>query len=257
MDTILIDIGIILPALLAGILVLATHVPLGMVVLHRGIIFIDLAIAQIAGVGVILAHSLFHEPDNIIIQITAVLSAIAGAIYLRWTERHWPDIQEAIIGVVFVFSASAGLLLLANNPQGGEHLKDLLAGQILWVSYEQIISTGILFSIILVLWFAYRKMQSGILFYILFAIAVTSSVQLVGVYLVFSSLIIPALAVWRIPSYKKQLWLAYTCGIGGYIMGLVLSALADWPSGPTIVICLALVALIFWNSIQFTIARAR
>ncbi|HEY9050594.1 MAG TPA: metal ABC transporter permease [Gammaproteobacteria bacterium] len=257
MDNTLIDIGIILPALLAGILVLATHVPLGMVVLQRGIIFIDLAIAQIAGVGVILAHSLFHEPDNYIIQITAALSAVAGAIFLRWTEHHWPDIQEAIIGVVFVFSASAGLLLLANNPQGGEHLKDLLAGQILWVSYEQIISTGILFSIILVLWFAYRKMQSGILFYVLFAIAVTSSVQLVGVYLVFSSLIIPALAVWRHPSYKHRLWLAYACGVGGYVIGLVLSALADWPSGPTIVICLALVALIFWHSIQFTLARSR
>lgn len=257
MDNTLIDISIILPAFLAGLLILATHVPLGMVVLQRGIIFIDLAIAQIAGVGVIVAHSLFHEPDNYIIQITAALSAIAGAVFLRWSEYHWPDIQEAIIGVVFVLSASTGLLLLANNPQGGEHLKDLLAGQILWVNYEQIISTAILFSIILVLWFAYRKTQTGILFYIVFAIAVTSSVQLVGVYLVFSSLIIPALAVWRNPSYKQRLWLGYACGISGYVGGLVISAMADWPSGPVIVICLAFIALIFWHGIQLTQSRSR
>lgn len=248
-------IDIIIPAFLAGMLVLATHVPLGMVVLQRGIIFIDLAIAQIAGVGVIVAHSLFHEPDNFIIQLTAASSAIAGAIFLRWSEHHWPDIQEAIIGVVFVLSASIGLVLLANNPQGGEHLKDLLSGQILWVNYEQIISTAILYLIILALWFGYRKTQSGILFYILFALAVTTSVQLVGVYLVFSSLIIPALAVWRIRSLKHQLWLGYACGISGYISGLIISAYADWPSGPVIVVCLALAALIFWHSIQYITSR--
>lgn len=256
MDIALIDLGIIMPAFLAGILVLATHVPLGMVVLQRGIIFIDLAIAQIAGVGVILAHSLFHDPDNYIIQITATLSAITGAIFLRWTERHWPDIQEAIIGAVFVFSASLGILLLSNNPQGGEHLKDLLAGQILWVNHDQIIHTGILFSIILILWFSFQKMQSGLMFYVLFAITVTSSVQLVGIYLVFSSLIIPALAVWRISSDRQRLWLGYACGVGGYTTGLVLSALADWPSGPTIVICLVLLALIFWQTIQYKLSRS-
>ena len=67
------------------------------------------------------------------VQVAAALAALAGALLLTWTERRWPDVQEALIGVVFVLAASGGILLLANNPHGGEHLRDLLVGQILWV----------------------------------------------------------------------------------------------------------------------------
>lgn len=242
----LLDLSIIGPALIAGLLVLATHVPLGMVVLRRGIIFIDLAIAQIAGVGVIYAHNIFSEPDNLSIQLIATTSAIFGAIFLRWTERNWPDIQEAIIGVVFVVSACVGILLLTNNPHGSEHLKDLLAGQILWVTSNQLITTFVLYAAILAIWFGYKKSQSGIGFYLLFAVAITSSVQLIGVYLVFSSLIIPALAAHRLPSGNRKLLTAYACGISGYVVGLIISTLADLPSSPTIVLSLTVSAIVFW-----------
>lgn len=242
----LLDFSIIGPALIAGLLVLATHVPLGMVVLRRGIIFIDLAIAQIAGVGVIYAHDLFSEPNNLTIQLTAITSAILGAIFLRWTERNWPDIQEAIIGVAFVVSACVGILLLTNNPHGNEHLKDLLTGQILWVTTDQLITTLMLYAAILAIWFAYKKSQAGIGFYLLFAVAITSSVQLVGVYLVFSSLIIPALAAHRMSSGKRKMLTAYACGICGYAFGLVISTLADLPSSPAIVLSLTASAIVFW-----------
>lgn len=242
----LIDLTIIGPALLAGILVLATHVPLGMVVLQRGIIFIDLAIAQIAGVGVIYAHSIFDQPSNLSIQIFATLSAILGAGFLRWTERNWPDIQEAIIGVSFVVSACLGILLLSNNPHGSEHLKDLLAGQILWVSNSQLLTTSILYALVLAIWFGYKKSRSHIGFYLLFAITITASVQLIGVYLVFSSLIIPALAVQRMPAGRKKLLIAWCCGVLGYVVGLVVSTLADLPSSPTIVLSLTASAILFW-----------
>jgi zinc/manganese transport system permease protein len=242
----LIDISILGPALIAGLLVLATHVPLGMVVLQRGIIFIDLAIAQIAGVGVIYANTLSDEPSNLSIQLIATASAILGAGLLRWTERNWPDIQEAIIGVAFVVSACIGILMLANNPHGSEHLKDLLAGQILWVNYGQIISTLTLYTAVLLVWFAYKKSQSGIGFYLLFAVTITSSVQLVGVYLVFSSLILPALAVHRMHKGSRKIVLAYLCGICGYVSGLVISTLADLPSSPAIVLCLTASAILFW-----------
>ncbi len=104
--------------------------PRGQQVLARGIVFIDLAIAQIAGLGVIAADALGWEPQGITVQIAAAGAALAGALILTYTEKRWPDVQEALIGVLFVLAACAGILLLANNPHGGEHLKDLLAGQI-------------------------------------------------------------------------------------------------------------------------------
>ena len=126
----------------AGLLVLATHVPLGTQVLARGIVFIDLAIAQIAGLGVIAADALGFEPQGWAVQVAALAAALLGALLLTWTEKRWPDVQEALIGVLFVLAASAGMLLLANNPHGGEHLKDLLVGQILWVQLRAAAAGG-------------------------------------------------------------------------------------------------------------------
>src|SRR5439155_12261285 len=94
------ELSILLPALVAGILVTATHVPLGTQVLARGIVFIDLAIAQIAGCGVLLADQLGFEPEGAAVQVAALAAALAGALLLTWTERVWPEVQEAVIGVV-------------------------------------------------------------------------------------------------------------------------------------------------------------
>ena len=100
--------------------------------------------------------------------------------------------QEALIGVLFVLASTAQILLLANDPHGGEDLKDLLAGQILWVSTEQLVRAAVLTALFLVAWFRWRERFGRIGFYVLFALMVTVSVQLVGVYLVFTSLIVPA-----------------------------------------------------------------
>ena len=127
-----IELSILLPAFVAGLLVTATHVPLGMQVLARGIVFIDLAIAQIAGCGVVLADQLGFEAEGAAVQVAALAAALAGALLLTWTERIWPDVQEAVIGVVFVLGATGSVLLLASNVHGSEHLRDLLVGQILW-----------------------------------------------------------------------------------------------------------------------------
>jgi zinc/manganese transport system permease protein len=228
--------GILGPAFLAGLLVLATHVPFGMQVLKRGIVFIDLAIAQIAGLGVIAADMLGWEPQGFAVQIAAVSAALLGGLLLTWTEKRWPEVQEATIGVLFALAASGGILLLADNPHGGEHLKDLLVGQILWVSYAQLVPVAVLTAVLLALWFWFRFRQrlTSIVFYLLFAFAVTASVQLVGVYLVFASLIVPALACRALPP-GRQLSVGYALGAGGYALGLVLSALFDLPSGAVIV----------------------
>ena len=237
-----IDLGLLAPAFLAGLLVLSTHVPLGVQVLRKGIVFIDLAIAQIAALGVVVAGMLDVAPSGWQMQVAAGAAALAGALLLNWTERKWPEVQEAQIGVVFVLAATAGILLLSKNPHGGEHLRDLLAGQILWVGYPQLLIPLVATVGIVALWFGLQKRLSPLGFYLLFALAVTVSVQLVGVYLVFATLIVPSLGA-RQHRPARRLPLAYGIGIGGYAIGLVLSAALDLPSGALIVWCLALLAV--------------
>ncbi|HEX8988295.1 MAG TPA: metal ABC transporter permease [Rhodocyclaceae bacterium] len=230
--------AILLPAFLAGLLVLATHVPLGMQVLARGIVFIDLAIAQIASLGVIVADRFGFEPDGWVAQAAAVAAALLGAALLTWTEKRWPDIQEALIGVLFALAASGGMILVANSPHGGEHLQDLLAGQILWASYAQLAPVAVLSAVVLALWFRFGDRLGRFGFYALFAFAVTASVQVVGVYLVFASLIVPALATRGL--VRRRLPIAYAIGAAAYAAGLALSTLLDLPAGPVIVWTLAM-----------------
>ena len=237
------DAGILGPALIAGLLVLATHVPLGMQVLDRGIVFIDLAIAQIAGLGVIAADALGMPEGGVAVQAAAVSAALLGAWLLTWTERRMSEQQEALIGVMFILAACAGILLLASNPHGGEHLKDLLVGQILWVDRTQLLGLGAISAVLLLaMWLGWVERLGRFGFYAAFALAVTASVQLVGVYLVFSSLIIPALGT-RDHDGARRLRIAYAVGAVGYALGLALSALFDLPSGAVIVWTLAACAL--------------
>jgi zinc/manganese transport system permease protein len=237
-----VQLQILLPAFVAGLLVIATHVPLGREVLTRGIIFIDLAVAQIAGLGVLSAHLIGFEHDAWLEQVVAFLAALTGAVLLYHCEKRWPEIQEALIGSVFVLAATASVLLLANNPHGAEHLKDLLVGQILWVEYDQLVPVALLYTFILLVWFITPLRRHPATFYIVFALSITASVQLVGVYLVFASLILPALAIRHF--HRSAVPLGYLIGILGYAAGLWLAALFDWPAGAVIVWALAIIALL-------------
>lgn len=242
MNWVALDLSIIGPAIIAGLLVVATHVPLGRAVLDRGIIFIDLAIAQIAGLGVIAANTFGLETDGWMIQIAATSAAILGALLLHWTEKHFAELQEALIGVVFVLAATLSILLLTHNPHGGEQLKDLLVGQILWVSYEQLIPVAVLYLAVLGVWFSVDVLKTHRLtFYLLFALTVTASVQLVGIYLVFATLIIPSLGALAF-SKQRQLTIAYLIGSLGYFLGIAFSALWDLPTGAVVVWTLAVLA---------------
>ena len=157
MSILSIDMSILWPALIAGVLVAISHVPLGQQVLARGIVFIDLAIAQVAGLGVIAASSFGLPIEGWGAQAAAGAAALAGALLLTWTERKRPEIQEALIGILFILASTAQILVLANDPHGGENLKDLLAGQILWVSNEQLIRTAVLTAIFAAVWFLWRE----------------------------------------------------------------------------------------------------
>jgi zinc/manganese transport system permease protein len=235
--------NILWPAFIAGLLVTATHVPLGMQVLERGIVFIDLAIAQIAGVGVILADYLGWAPTGAAVQIAALSAALACAMILTWTDHRWPEVQEAIIGVVFVLASSAAILILAKNPRGSENLRELLVGQILWVNPGALPLEALFCGAIMALWFGMGERLGRIGFYGLFGCAVTISVQLVGLFLVFSTLVIPALATYY--SRRHRHLKAYAIGVLGYAVGLWGSAVADLPSGAVIVCAMTMVGAIF------------
>ena len=151
--------------------------------------------------------------------------------------------QEALIGILFVLASTAQILLLANDPHGGENLKDLLAGQILWVSTDQLVRTAVLTAIFAFVWFRWREKIGRIGFYVLFAVVVTASVQLVGVYLVFTSLIVPAVATYR-HAANRQLAFGYALAFGSYVAGLAASVITDLPSSPVIVWAMGVIGLL-------------
>jgi zinc/manganese transport system permease protein len=238
-----IDWSIIGPAFAAGLLVLSTHVPLGQEVLRRGIIFIDLAIAQVAGLGVIAAYAMDWDHGGIEVQLAAVSAALLAAAGLSWTEKRWPGIQEPLIGILFILAATGGILLLAGNPHGSEHLKELLVGQILWQTWSSLVPIAVLSGIVLVAWSWLGARARAVNFYPVFAVVVTASVQIVGIYLVFASLIIPALATMGIRR-GNRLVAGYVVGGVAYLLGIIVSLVLDLPTGAVIVWSMAAVALL-------------
>ncbi len=239
------DFLLIVPAFLAGVLVLSTHVPLGQEVLRRGIIFIDIAIAQIAALGVIAATIFGGDLATWQIQLFAGISAMSGAVFIHWLEQHYASILEALIGLLFILSASGGLLLASFSANSEELLHDLLVGQILWVSNQQLIWVAILYAPLLLLWFTFNCRERPMLFYFVFSLAITASVQLVGIYLVFASLILPALASQGIVNIKNKFITSYLVGLFGYLSGLVVSMIFDLPTGAITVwtmLCVVLIA---------------
>ena len=227
-------IVLLLPALAAGCLVAATHVPLGIEVLKRGIIFIDLAIAQMAAMGVVIGHVAFHYSEQIQSLVLALVFALSGGGLFAWLEAKQVKHLEAMIGAIFVVSASITILLLAKDPHGIEAMDKLLAGQILWAKWwPELITTLIVYLVILLIWFK-RNASNSSLFYFIFPITITFSVQIAGIYLVFASLIMPAIATSQI-SGKNKLLCGYLVALISIILGLIFAVIFDLPTGPMIV----------------------
>ena len=234
------EFSIILPALTAGMLILVIHVPLGFEVLKRGIIFIDLSIAQLAAMGAFFAMLIFHDREGTLAYIFAVqglafLCALAGALFFMYIEKHYQEIEEAVIGCIFVLPATLILLVLSQNAYVGEHLKDLLAGQILFVSWSQIALLGSMAALTAFIMFRFRTLISGKYFYLVFALFVTVSVQIAGIYLVFATLIFPAAGVYYITRYHHKMLLGYLGSFLGLTGGLISALLFDLSTGPAIV----------------------
>ena len=238
-------ISLLAPAFMAGVLISLVHVPLGQEVLRRNIIFLDLAVTQFAALGMI-AFQTFVIVDEYSLLAgygrlgAGLIAAILCAVIFHFLEKKSGQYQEALIGCAFVLAASMGLLLVANSPRGGEEIKDILEGQILWTSWSHIIFVAPIFIAVFLAWVIFKNKRS-FLFYPLFAITIPFSVSMIGVYLVFASLIFPALAVAKQQNYKISIGILIS--ITSYLLGLIASYLFDWPAGPTIVLSLSILSL--------------
>ena len=227
--------------LLAGLVIAAMHVPLGRRVLERGIIFIDLTIAQVAAFGAVLGEVWGLAGEGWAAHLPDAVAAFAAAGLLAWTARRFPDVQEALIGTLFVVAASAAVLAVAHSPHGAEHLEDLLSGQILWVNPREVVAVAVVFAPLLAVWALWGRSRE-IAFYFIFAVAVVASVRVIGVFLVFATLILPALAAHGLAG-RRGLAAGYGVAAAGYALGLWLSVPLDLPAGPLIVCTLAALAL--------------
>lgn len=248
-------LSILLPSFCGSVLILVSHLILGRQILARGIVFMDLAIAQIAALGAVVAHLLssmvpgfspcLQEPLHKTLDIVMpFIFSIAGASMVSTLSHHTPKELEAIIGCIYVLAATGILLLLSNDPNGAEHMSTVLGGRVLWLQWSNLAALAAATLMLLITQAIYPQLLQGKLFYPVFAVLVTMSVNLSGVYLVFSTLIMPALAVSGLPGLQGWL-VGYSLGVAGIAGGLVFSSLYDYPGGASIVLVMAIACASF------------
>jgi zinc/manganese transport system permease protein len=240
----------------AGLVLTAIHAWFGLHVLARGVVFVDLSLAQMAALGLTVAILAGHSVQSEGGYWYALAFALAGAILFALVRAYEHSIQqEAIIGIVYAVSASLGVLALDRAPQGAEHIKQLMIGSILTVTPQEVAAIAALYVLIGVVHFAFRRALIevsfepqlaaargrrvflwDIVFYGSFALVVTSSVRIAGVLLVFAYLIVPAaLAGLLTAVLRRRLVVAWVLGAVLTVAGLVASWEWDLPTGPAIV----------------------
>lgn len=253
----------VLPFLVSVVLV-GIHAYLGLHVIQRGVIFVDLALAQVAALGATLGFLLgfgMHSTGSYLVSLIATLSAAAVFSYLKREDSEVP--QEAIIGIVYAVSSAAAIICLSYAPEGGEELKALLVGHLLFVSSSDLLEVFIAYSVIGLIHWLFRKQfllasfdlkeakRIGMsirlwdfFFYAIFGFVVTSSVKIAGVLLVFTMLIVPAVSgVLLAKSVVSRLLVGWGFGIVATSFGILTSYYFDLPTGAAIV-CLFGVFLI-------------
>jgi zinc/manganese transport system permease protein len=241
--------------LAGGVVLTLIHAWLGIHVLARGVVFVDLSLAQVAALGLTVAILAGHSVQSDAAYWYALAFALAGAVLFASVRAHEGRIQqEAVIGIVYAVSASLGVIALDRAPQGAEHIKQLLIGSILTTTSGEVAAIAVLYAAIGVVHFILRRsliaasfepQQTAaarriflwdVLFYASFALVVTSSVRLAGVLLVFAYLIVPAaIAGLFAAQLGKRLLLAWGLGFLVTLAGLYASWAWDTPTGPAIV----------------------
>jgi zinc/manganese transport system permease protein len=247
---------ILLPPFVACLVLMGIHVYLGLHVVSRGVIFVDLALAQIAGLGATFAFLLGYEPSGLAGYIYSLIFAfIAAAVFsgLRLSEQRIP--KEAIIGISFAVASAATILIADRAPQGAEFVEAMLTGALLWAPWSLIGKTAIAYVLIGMFHWHYRKRFLALsleperaesegwsirwwdfLFYVSFGLVITYSVPMAGILLVVSFLIIPTvIAMLFARSIIGRLVVGWTVGTLVSMVGLTLSYAYDLPSGPAVV----------------------
>ncbi len=262
---------IMAPAFFECLILVGIHSYLGLHVIKRKVIFVDLALAQVAALGTTVGFLFGILPGTSGAYWFSLGFAILGAaIFSLLRFRHEKIPQEAVIGLVYALAAATAILVIDKAPHGAEHIKDLLTGSILWVKWTTIRNAAIVYAAVGLFHYifrdkfllisdhpeeAYRRGLSvrfwDFLFYVSFGIVITHSVGTAGVLLVFVFLVVPAITSIMITDVLwKQLAIGWSMGLVVSVLGLYISYIADLPSGPTVVAfygaMLLLVALILF-----------
>ncbi|MGD2218304.1 MAG: metal ABC transporter permease [Gemmatimonadales bacterium] len=275
---------LMLPALVVSLILVGIHGYLGVHIIARGVIFVDLALAQVAALGWAaaglglsqgLSEWLGIPSPEAGYAIGLAATFVAAALFSISRMEHEYVPQEAIIGIVYVVASAGTILLAAQAPRGSEHVEELLSGSLLWVTWPEIVKTAVIYAIIGgVHWVlrdrfitismrpeeAKRKGWSvagwDFLFYALFGVVVTSSVAIAGVLVVFSFLVIPAVIAFLFTAQPgKLISIAWSTGTLATIAGLYASYRTDFPTGPTVVCAFAL-ALVLAFALRQLVHRA-
>ena len=227
-----------LPAL-ACVALVGIHAYFGLQVLKRNVIFVDLALAQVAALGATVAFTLGHLPQSPASYAYSLSFTLLTAVVLASTRAWSARIpQEAQIGIIYVVAAAAAILLVDRAPQGAEHIRQILTGNILTVSWSELAWASGLY---LVVGLSHPRLKatgwlSDFAFYAAFGLVVTSSVALAGVLLVFAFLIIPAaIGVLHADRFRSQLFIAWISGTLVALIGLALSYALDLSTGAALV----------------------
>ena len=254
----------VLPSATALILV-ATHTYLGLHVISRNVFFVDLALAQVAALGSTMAYLFGYELSDPPVYYVSLFFAVVGAWFFsvaRTRDDRVP--QEAIIGLAFAVASAAAILLSAENPHGAEHLRDIMAGSILVVTPHEVRNAAVFYGAVGVIHWIFRRqfllvsmdraaaLSRGMnvklwdfLFYLTFAVVITSSVRIAGVLLVFCLLVAPAVCgVMFATGVRSRLVIGWGCGLLATIGGLFMSARMDWPPAPAITCVFAIVLVV-------------
>lgn len=253
---------ILLPAFVMSAVMILSHTYLGLHVLARGIIFVDLALAQVAALGVSIAFLLGEEPHGLSAQLYAFAATLTAAFAFAGLRRiSGKTTREVIIGCVYVVATALSIVILSRSSQGMEELKSLFNGNILWVRWQEIAVVAGATALLALLHLVYRKRFYDLsftaedtnkpgflwefLFFASFAIVITLAVNVAGVLLVFAFLIIPAFSASLVArSLVGRLLMGWGLGLFGAGAGLWLSFTADLPVGATVVSIVGLLPLV-------------
>jgi zinc/manganese transport system permease protein len=235
-------IDILMPAFVISFVLVGIHAYFGIRIIKRNIIFTDLAIGQMAALGAAMSLLFFHGSFMYIISLVSALLAGAAIFMLSDRSSH----PEAVIGLMYAFGFSGVYILLSKSPHGAEEFSNLMAYDILFTGMSSVIKTGILYiaiGFLLVIISRIKGRLNDLLFFLTFAVTVTSSVKIAGVLVVFAILLAPAFIAVRITEIKgrdefpvkKALFTAWGTGLAINIAAIIISYFYDFPTGYTIV----------------------